>query len=447
MGELICLELSVKIKGGIFMRKVVVVLLAIALGVTFGFSAAKKYEGEKVELSLATFPPLDVAYNVTLQDFYKQFPNIKVEVKALGYGDHHNMLVTALAAGKGLPDVTVVEIGYVAQLGAGGGFENLLEEPYNAGVYKKDFTPYKWAQGSLGPRNLFAMPVDIAPGCVWYRKDVFDERKVDINKIADIEDLFKAGKTLTFDADGDGKVDHWLLGGANYIFNMIFFSAPQRYFDKNGKPALNAPRIKLAVSWAKKFRDAGLDAKIGDWSNEWYAALKDGTISYTPSGAWLGGHLKQWIAPDAKGKYRVAELPRLNKKDKKPMKMSQGGSFLSIPKKIDDSKKGAAWEVIRWFCTRIDAQLIAYDKADAFPAYMPAWKDKIFEEGIDYIGGQKARVLWRQIAMEIPEVYINEKDSIANSILSQALSEVLEGKKDVDTALADAQREMEEKME
>ena len=429
------------------MKRVVLVLTAIAIAVSFGFSQVKPYAGEKVKLSLAVFPSLDAAYNACLPDFNKQYPNISVEVKALGYGDHHNMLVTALAAGKGLPDVTVVEIGYVAQLGAGGGFENLLEEPYNAGVYKKDFTPYKWAQGSLGPKNLFAMPVDIAPGCVWYRKDVFDKRKVDINKIVDIEDLFKAGKTLTFDDNGDGKVDHWLLGGANYIFNMIFFSAPQRFFDKNGKPALTSPRIKAAVSWAKKFRDAGYDAKIGDWSNEWYAALKEGTISYTPSGAWLGGHLKQWIAPDAKGKYRVAELPKLSKKDKKPMKMSQGGSFLSIPKKIPNVNKAAAWEVIKWLCTRVDAQLISYDKADAFPAYMPAWKDKVFEEGVDYIGGQKARILWRQIAMEIPEVYVNEKDSIANSILSQALSEVLEGKKDVETALADAQKELESKME
>ena len=53
------------------------------------------------------------------------------------------------------------------------------------------------------------MPVDIAPGCVWYRKDVFDERKVNIDKIVDIEDLYAAGKKLTFDKDGDGKIDHW----------------------------------------------------------------------------------------------------------------------------------------------------------------------------------------------------------------------------------------------
>jgi len=428
------------------MKRILLILCAVLLVAGIGFSAVKPYAGEKVKLVLAVFPSLDAAYNASLPEFNKKYPNIEVEVRALGYGDHHNMLVTALAAGKGLPDVTVVEIGFVAQLGAGGGFENLLEAPYNAGQFKKFFTPYKWAQGSLGPKNLFAMPVDIAPGCVWYRKDVFDERKVDINKIEDIEDLFAAGKKLTFDKNGDGKIDHWLLGGANYIFNMIFFSAPQRFFDKNGKPALNAPRIKLAVSWAKKFRDAGYDAKIGDWSNEWYAALKEGTISYTPSGAWLGGHLKSWIAPDAKGKFRVAELPKLNKKDKNRMKMSQGGSFLAIPKKIPNVNKAAGWELIKYLCTDKQAQLIAYDKADAFPAYMPAWDDPVFDQGIDYIGGQKARKLWKEIALQIPEVYINEKDSIANSILSQALSEVLEGKKDVDTALNDAQKELESKM-
>ena len=90
--------------------------------------------------------------------------------------------------------------------------------------------------------------------------------------------------------------------------------------------------------------------------------------------------------------------------------------------------------------------MIAYKEADAFPAYMPAWNDPIFDEGIEYIGGQKARQLWKKIALEIPEVYVNEKDPVANSILMQALSEVLEGKKNVDKALKDAQEELESKM-
>jgi len=428
------------------MKRVILVLVAVAFCVVAGFTAVKPYNGEKVKLTLACFPSLDVAYNAILPAFNKVYPNIEVEVKALGYGDHHNMLVTALAAGKGAPDVTVVEIGFIAQLGAGGGFENLLSDPYNAGQFKKDFTPFKWSQSSLGPKVLFALPIDIAPGCVWYRKDVFDARKVKIESIVTMDDLLAAGKKLTYDSKGDGKIDHWLLGGANYAFNMVFFSSPQRFFDKDGKPALTSPRIKAALGYAKKFRDGGLDAKIGDWSNEWYAALKEGTISYTPSGAWLGGHLKNWIAPDAAGKYRISELPKLAKGDKSTMKMSQGGSFLAIPTQIADVNKAAGWELIKWMCTRVDSQLVGFEKSDAFPAYMPAWKDKVFDQGVEYIGGQKARQTWINIAKQIPEVYVNEKDSLANSILSQALSEVLEGKKDVDTALADAQKELENKM-
>lgn len=428
------------------MKRVIVVLVAIAFCVSAGFSAVKPYNNEKVKLTLACFPSLDAAYKAVLPDFNKKYPNIEVEVKALGYGDHHNMLVTALAAGKGAPDVSVVEIGYIAQLGAGGGFENLMAAPYNAGDFKKDFTPFKWAQASLGPKVLFAMPIDIAPGCIWYRDDVFKSRKVDINKIVTVDDLFAQGSKLTFDGNGDGKVDHWLLSGANYVFNMIFFSSPQRYFDKEGAPALKAERIKTAISWAKKFRDAGLDAKIGDWSNEWYAALKEGTIAYTASGAWLGGHLKNWMAPDAKGKFKVASLPKLNAADKDRMYMSQGGSFLAIPAQIADVNKGASWELIKWMTTRVDAQLVGFDKSDAFPAYMPAWKDKIFNDGVEYMGGQKARLIWIDIAKKIPEVYVNEKDSLASSILNQALSEVLDGKKTVDAALDFAQKDLENKM-
>ena len=332
-------------------------------------------------------------------------------MKALGYGDHHNMLVTALAAGKGAPDVTAVDIGFVAQLGAGGGFENLMEEPYNAGQFKKDFTPFKWAQASVGPKVLFALPVDIAPGCAFYRKDTLDTRKVKIEDIKDMNDLFEAGKKLTYDSKGDGKIDHWFLGNASDVFTMVFMSSPQRYFDKDGKPALATERIKAAINWSKKFRDAGYYAKIGSWSNEWYAALKDGTMSYLPIGAWMGGHLKNWIAPDAKGKFRIAELPKLNKTDKGNMKMSNGGSFIAIPSQIADVNKAAGWELTKWLCLRVDSQLISFEKADAMPAYMPAWKDKVFNEGVEYFGGQKVRALWINIAKQIPEVYVNEKDS------------------------------------
>ncbi len=425
---------------------VLLALTAVTLITSVSFSEVKPYNGEKVHLTVAVFPSLDIAYNALLPEFSKAYPNITVEVKSLGYGDHHNNLITVIAAGKGAPDVAAIEIGYIAQLGAGGGFENLLKLPYNAVQYKKDFTPYKWAQASTGPNELIALPVDIAPGCAFIYQPTWASKKVDINSIKTMDDLFAAGKKLTFDSKGDGVIDHWLLSHAQYIFNMIFYSDSQRYFDKEGKPALNTPRIKTAFTWAKKFRDAGLDAKISDWSNEWFAMFQKGTAAYVPSGAWLAGHLKTWIATNQSGNYRVALLPSINKGEKRMM-LNQGGSFLAIPSQIPDVNKAAAWEFIKFACTRVNSQIISFEKADAFPAWMPAWKDEGFSEGVEYLGGQKARMIWIDIAKAIPEVYVNPKDSLAQNILQTALFDVLDGKKGIDAALAEAQKELETKME
>jgi len=427
--------------------KVLLLVLTAVLIVSTGFSVPKPYNNEKVSIQIAVFPSLDVAYNALLPTFSKKYPNITAEVKSLGWGDHHNNLITVIAAGQGAPDVAVIDVNFIAQLGAGGGFENLLKPPYEAGKYKQFFSPYKWAQASTSPRELIAFPVDIAPGCAYIYEPTWKKFKVDYNKIGKMtmDDLFAIGKKLTFDANGDGKVDHWMISHAIGIFNMIFWSAPQRYFDKDGNPALTAPRVRTAFEWAKKFRENGLDANINEWSNEWYAMFKEGTAAFVPSGAWLTGHLKNWIAPEQKGKYRISMLPALNKGEK-PMMISRGGSFLAIPSQIPDVNKAAAWEFIKFACTEIESQIISFEKADAFPAYMPAWEDKMFTEGVEYLGGQKARKIWIQIAKAIPEVYVNPKDSLAESILNTALFDYLDGNKTLDKALSDAQKELEVKM-
>jgi len=66
----------------------------------------------KEKIIVGVYPDLDTAYKALLGKFNAKYPNIEVEIKSLGYGDHHNNLVTTLAAGSGAPDVAAVEIGY-----------------------------------------------------------------------------------------------------------------------------------------------------------------------------------------------------------------------------------------------------------------------------------------------------------------------------------------------
>ncbi len=175
--------------------KLVILTLVISLALT---GCGKKtdadvYNGEEVTIKLGVFPSLDVAYEALLKDFNKKFPDIHVEIESMGFGDHHNALVTTIAAGMGAPDVATVEIGFLGQLSDGGGFVNLLEAPYNAGPYQKNIIPYAWAQASTGPEELVGIPVDIGPGCAIYRKDRFDEAGISIDDIKTFDDLYEAG--------------------------------------------------------------------------------------------------------------------------------------------------------------------------------------------------------------------------------------------------------------
>ena len=65
-----------------------------------------------------------------------------------------------------------------------------------------------------------------------------------------------------------------------------------------------------------------------------YALL---ALSMVPTvlGAWLAGHLKNWLAPDTAGLWRAAGLPG-------GVYASYGGSFYAIPKKAQN--KAAAWQ-------------------------------------------------------------------------------------------------------
>ncbi len=421
-------------------------LAAILSSISVSYTAPKPYNNEKVSIVVAVFPQLDVAFSAFLPDFQAKYPNISVEIKKLGYNDHHNNLITVIAAGQGAPDVAAIDYVYVSELGAGGGFDNLLKAPYNAGEFKKDEPGYSWAQGSTSPTELFAFPVDIGPATAFLYKPTWDLKKINYEKsIKTMDDLLNAGKKLTFDSQKDGKVDHWLVSHAYLIFKMIFFSDKQRYFDKSGQPALDTPRIRNAFMWAKKFRDAGLDAKLNDWSNEWFAMWASGTAAFIPGGAWTTSYLEEQWAPDQKGNYRIGLLPALAKGEK-PMMMSDGGTFLTIPSQIPDVNKSAAWEFIKFAATQVKSQLAAFDKAHDFPSYKPSWTDPSMSTGVSFLGGQKAKLIWIEVAKAIPEVYVNPKDSIAAGVIASAVYDYLDGKKDLNTALATAQKDLTTKM-
>jgi multiple sugar transport system substrate-binding protein len=396
-------------------------LLALVLG------GATLAHGQTT-LTVAAYPDIDRAVKELAPQFKKLHPEVEIKVISRAIVDHHNAMTTALSTGSNLPDVVAIEFGFIGRFAASGGMEDLSQPPYSARQFQDQFVRFSYPQATSLKNELIAIPTDIGPGTLFYRKDILDKAGVTESDLTRSWDSYiEAGKKIKA-ATGAYLLPHARELKDIYIRSNLR-SGEGIYLDRNNKVLVDGPRFVKAFELAKAAREAKLDARLQHWTNEWTEGFKRGTLATEFMGAWLGGHLQNWIAPDSKGLWRAANLP--NKAH-----ASWGGTFYGIPKKAEH--KALAWEFIRFMTLNKDVQLASFRKINAFPALLEAHSDPLFEEPIEYLGGQKARAMWRDAAAHIPALDVHKYDSMAEEIVNSELDKVLDGGKDIKTALADA---------
>jgi len=414
------------------MKKFLLVfLISIFLISTVSWAAA-----EVVTITLWGWSPWDEAFKPILPEFYKKYPNIKVDIKIMSNPDVHNKLLTSIAAGAGAPDICGIEIAQIAKFASKGGLVDLLKPPFNAGKYEKVIVPYKWHECLTSDGRLIAFPWDIGPAAVFYRRDLFQKAGLPsdpsaVQKLLSTWDKYiDVGKKITI----SGK--QWMIENASSIFYIHY--AHQDFFDRGGNVAVDSPRALKALTIAKKVRELGLDAKVSMWTPEWQALIPDGKIATQIVGCWFGGFLKTWLDPNGAGKWGIVPVPETPG-------LNWGGSNLAIPEQ--SKHKEEAWKFIEFALARKTSQIAIYKAVDFFPALTTAWNDPIFYEPDPYFGGQKQRLLFINIAKQTPIPVVNPNDPMAEPLLLQHVAKCLDQGIDPAKALKDAADEIRKKAE
>lgn len=387
-------------------------------------------------ITVAAYPAVDDIVKAAIPTWKKAHPDVDVKVVSRAFADHHTAMTTALSTSSNLPDVMVVEYGYVARFAEGGGLENLGDAPYNLKAQQSRFVPYAFRQGTNNAGVVVAAPADIGPGTLLYRADTLKKAGVAESDLTGSWESFVASGAKIKAATGA-----YLVAHARDVKDIVIRSdiKPEEglYIDAKGKVLVDSPRFVRAFQLAKQVRDQKLDGKINAWSNEWSEGFKRGTIATQLSGAWLAGHLNTWLAPATKGQWRAAPLP-----DK--AYASWGGTFYTIPKV--SKNKALAWEFIQLMTLNPQTQLQAFKAQDAFPALVDVHQDAFFDQPIEFLGGQKARLLWRETSRKINPVAVHKLDPVADEIVNTELDKVLDQGKDIASALADAKRLLERRV-
>ena len=399
-------------------------------------SAVFGAQAQTTVLTVASFKDLDRSVLAAIPLYKKARPDVEIKLVSLGYGDHHNAMTTALATGANLPDVMGIEIGFVAKMAEGGGVEDLSKAPYDANALRPKFFKFASAQATSRGGIFAAVPADIGPGALFYRKDLMDKAGITEAQLTQSWDSYiEAGKTLK------AKTGAYLIPNAGTIKDILLRSGLKDgegiYFDDKGKVLVDSPRFVRAFETAKKARAAGIDAKVGAWSNEWSEGFKRGTVASEMMGAWLAGHLKNWIAPETAGQWRSATLPG-------GLSASWGGSFYAIPKAAKN--KAAAWDFIKFMTTNKEVQIAAFRELDAFPALVEATNDPFVDQPMPFLGGQVARKQWKATAAAIPATAVDRLDPVAAEVIAAEFDKVLEQDKPVAAALADAKKAIERRV-
>jgi len=423
------------------MRKVislVTICCLVMLGgaVAFGGGAQEEVEIDPDEvagtITFGGWSAGDEAVEAILDDFQEEYPDVEVELEMTATEEHHDRLLTSLAADAGAPDVAMIEAEYIGAFRDRPGFVNLLEEPYNAGRFEDDFVDYKWEHAqSVDGEQMIGLPWDIGPLSLFYRRDVFE----DAGLPSEPDEVYE----LLSDPDGFLEVarevsiedERWAVGDAADIFygrwsNRDFYNEDLSFrFDSEESVEL--------IELGKQLREEGLDAQVDAFGPEWTSMLDDGRIAMVHSGSWLGGFLKTWIAEGTEGKWGVIEPPLFDA-------TNWGGSFLTIPEQSEN--KAEAWAFIEYALTNVEPQNTMFEAVDYYPALIPAWDDPLYDEPDPFFAGQRTRQLWAEIAEGTEPTMVTPMDAETEDILMEHVGTGIAEGRDARAILDDAMEEI-----
>ncbi len=399
-----------------------------ALGVTAcgsdgdGGAPASADPNAKVELTLATFT--EFGYEGLIPEYERLHPNVKITHRKTGQGGpYHQDLITKLAAGSGLADVTAVEEGHLSNVLDKGSKFNDLSQIGPADASPDRWLGWKYDAAKTKDGKVIGYGTDIGPLAMCYRKDMLAAAGMPTEPDA-VKPLFESWDS--YFAAGDQYVAKtggkaW-FDSASQNFNSMVNQLPTGYIGTDDKLALESNQgIKDAWTKVTAAVAKGQSAKLTAFSNEWNSGFKQGAFATKVCPAWMLGVIEEHSGPENSGKWAVtAAFPGGGG--------NWGGSYLTVPTQSKHPKEAA--ELAAWL-TAPEQQIKAFQAKGTFPSQVKALEDPaLLGETDAYFGGAKVGELFAEQAKKVakPQYKGPGDGQIQENASSPALQAVEQGK-------------------
>lgn len=276
-----------------------------------------------------------------VDNFNNSHTDVQVCWTIAGQGQpEYAKLQTAVSAGKGAPDVVMLEADQLT------GFEiqkALVDlSTYGANDVKKNFSDGAWKDVSQGSA-VYAIPIDGGPMAMIYRKDVFDKYGITTppatwaEYAADAQKVKDAGGPVFGDLGSN-------VPAATTALMTQKGAVPFTYDLADGTNItikIDSQASKDVLNYWADLSKKGLVGKEDQFTTDYISGVIAGKYATYISAAWAPGYLSGAGVGvgSEKGQFAVAPLPQWDASN--PVSVNWGGSALAVTTQATDVKLAA----------------------------------------------------------------------------------------------------------
>ncbi|WP_198667874.1 sugar ABC transporter substrate-binding protein [Saliphagus sp. LR7] len=361
---------------------------------------------------------------------YNEENGTSVEVEELGGDAWEQRFQTAITSGEGAPDFSVVQNYDVTNYASIDGLMDLTDRIDEAGI-REDIVEGKWQTVNYDGAD-YAIPWDIGPTGVFYKRDRYEEAGIDVDSIETWDDFIEAGGQLPDDVS----MINLPPQDMSSLWRMLLRQLGGQAFTEEGAVSVNSEESVQVAQLIQDMSDAGITTRIETWSGGWFTAFSEGTLASVATAAWMDGTLRAEL-PDTEGNWGVYKLPAFEEGGTRAS--NRGGSNMAIPSQIEEEAAiNRAADYCMWAMSTPEVQNTMLEDYGLFPSLTSAYDADIYDEELDFYGGQPVFRLFADVAEEIePYRYTTDTPEVQDAIETE-LGNMLDGNKSPEEAVTDA---------
>lgn len=400
-------------------------IVAVLTGLGLAIVDFRAATSDRPDLVFATFAKDHyVAYLPAIAKFEKE-NHCKIQLQLVDQRALQGRLVSALQVDAQVPDMVELLDGSMGMFTSGPlenvGFVDLTEKIKEGGL---DQTLVRSRFGKWSSRgHLFALPHDVHPVMLAYRRDVVEALGIDVNTLTTWDEFVRVGREVTRDSNGDGVFDRYMIdlpADGGDALRLLMLQRGERVFDEAGNVAFDTPGTAQVVCWY--VRQVVGNKKISfpaGWGQNFAKTVQDATCLFYICPDWRTKQIEADVSA-VSGKMALMPLPAWEPGGIRTS--TWGGTGLAFTKQSRNFD--LAWKLAMYLYYDPEQLGPRFAGTNVLPPLTSSWTQPEFSQPDPFYGGQLRGQEFIKLASQVPDEPAHTYMTTALAKLSEAFQNV-----------------------